>query len=534
MKHLHALQCCSAALLFCATALPPVSAQHHGSTVQAGLGEVHFEVSCTEAAQREFDLAMAYYYSFAWSLIDEPLDRTLAADPGCGMAHWARALALLDNPFVWPANVPPTRLAEGPALLESARRAGLATDRERLYVEALGAFFRDAAQTPHRERALALERALETVAARHPEDTNAAILHALVLSANFDPRDKAYTNQMRAAAILEPIFEMQPQHPGVAHFLIHSYDYPPIAHMGTDAARRYGKIAPASPHALHMPSHIFTRVGAWQESIESNRASAAADRAQGWNSMHAYDYMTYAHLQLAQDDEARAVLAEARAIAEPTDNFAAAYAYSAMPARLALERGDWSQAAALELVPARDGYPWDKYPHAEAVNAFARGLGAAVLGDGAAVQVELERLSQLRDRAVELKLAYWVEQIEIQAEVVRGAAATGEGRVEEGLAGLAAAADREDATEKHVVTPGPILPAREVLAVMLLQQHRTGDALREFEAVLAKEPGRLRAALGAAVAAERSGDTDRARRYRLQVQELTGTTDALDGLLGLG
>lgn len=495
------------------------------------LGTVHFKVSCNAQAQSEFDLAMAYFHSFAWEQIKAPLDRALAADPACGMTYWARALASLDNPFAWPGNVSGKTLTDGAALLEQARQAGLATQRERDYVDALMAFFQDADKLNHRTRALALESRLEKVAAGYPEDSEATILHSLVLSANYDPTDKQYGNQLRAARQLEPVFAKQPEHPGAAHYLIHSYDYPPLAAQGVRAAQRYSQIAPAASHAQHMPSHIFTRVGAWNESVSANTLSAKVDSASGPNTLHAYDYMVYAHLQMGQDRAAQAVGERAIAIAKRPDNFAAAYAYASIPARLVLERGDWSSAAKLPLTPAADAYPWVKYPQAQASNAYARALGAAAQRDSAATETELARLAQLRDAATELKIGYWAEQIGIQIDAVRGFAAFKSGQVEAGIAGLRKAADREDASEKHAVTPGPLLPARELLAATLLERGDASGALREFESVLRKEPNRLRAMAGAGLAAEGAGDSDKARAYADRVARQTEKTDA--GIPGL-
>ena len=498
----------------------------HDAGGSAGkLGTVHFKVECNAQAQKEFDLAAAYYHSFAWEQIKAPLDRALQADPTCGMVHWLRALASLDNPFVWPGNVSAKTLAEGAHHLQQARTAGLKTQRERDYVDALATFFQDADKLNHRTRAQALENALSQVAARYPEDTEATILYSLVLSANFDPADKQYRNQLKAAQLLEPVFARQPEHPGVAHYLIHSYDYPPLAQQGLSAAQRYSKIAPAASHAQHMPSHIFTRVGAWKESVAANEASARADTASGGNTLHAYDYMVYAHLQLGQEQAARNIAQKAQALPKPPDTFAAAYAYGAILPRLALERGDWAAAARVPLVPAPGSYPWDKYPQAEASNAYARALGAAALREKDAVEAELARLERLRARASELKLAYWVDQIGIQSDVVRGFAAFRAGQQDAGLAQLRQAADREDASEKHVVTPGPLLPARELLATALLEKGDAATALREFEAVLRKEPNRLRAMAGAALAAERSGQAQAARDYAQKLSTQTADTD---------
>jgi len=280
-----------------------------------------------------------------------------------------------------------------------------------------------------------------------------------------------------------------------------------------------------------MPSHIFTRVGAWNESVTANTVSAKSDTAVGFNTLHAYDYMTYAHLQMGQDRAAQAVSDKAVAIAKRPDHFAAAYAYAAIPARLVLERGDWAGAARLPLTPAADAYPWAKYPQAEASNAYARALGSAALRDGAATEAELARLVRLRDAAADLKLGYWVEQINIQIDVVRGFAAFKTGQKEAGIAALRKASDREDASEKHVVTPGPLLPARELLAATLLDSGDGAGALIEFEAVLRKEPNRLRAMAGAGVAAERSGEKAKARDYADRISRQTAQADV--GIPGL-
>jgi hypothetical protein len=512
-------------LLVLAATLPTVAQSPAGGP--ARLGKVTFPVSCNKAAQKEFEVAMAYYHSFAWPQLKASLDRVLQADPACGMAHWGRALAFLDNPFVWPGSLTPTVLADGQAAIDAARAAGLKTPRERDYVDALAVFFKDADKLNHRTRATALEAAMQAVATRYPEDTEATILHALVLSANFDPADKKYTNQLRAAKTLEPIFTKQPQHPGIAHYLIHSYDYPPLAQQGLDAARRYATIAPDAPHAQHMPSHIFTRVGYWKDSVESNRQSARIDADRTANSPHAYDYMVYAQLQLAQDKAAADVLSHAVRVATKPDHLAGAYAYAAMPARLALERGLWADAAKLTLEPAAEAYPWKKYPQAEAINAFARGIGAALSGNAAAAGAEVTRLQALRDTATERKITYWAEQIDVQAEVVRGLASYAAGKKEEGLAMLRTAADREGATEKHVVTPGLIVPAREVLALVLLQGAKAAEALREYETVLTKEPNRFRAFAGAMQAAERAGDAKKAAFFAERVLEQTASADTV-------
>jgi hypothetical protein len=495
---------------------------HEGHGAQARLGKVNFPVSCNAEAQREFNVAVAYYHSFAWPQIREPLERVLKADPSCGMAHWLRTLAALDNPFIWPGIISPATLNSGPELLETARRTGLKSQRERDYVDALAAFFKDHDRLDHRTRAKALETAMEQVMQRYPEDKEAAILYALVLSANFNPADKQYTNQLKAAKILEPIFKAQPDHPGVAHYLIHSYDYPPIAKHGLDAARRYSKIAPDAAHALHMPSHIFTRVGAWKESIASNRESARVGGDKSFDKWHAYDYMVYAHLQLGQDRAAREVVAESTNNPTRIDHPGSAYAYAAMPARLALERGDWKAAANLALFPSADAFPWKKYTFAEALNAYARGIGAAMSGDAAGARSQATRLEQLRAAT---KLPYWVEEVGIQAEVVQGLALRAEGKGPQALEVLRKAAAREDATEKSAITPGRLVPAREMLAYVELESGDAAVALRDYETVLERDPNRLRAFAGAARAAEKVGDARKAKHYSTRLVELTASAD---------
>jgi hypothetical protein len=307
----------------------------------------------------------------------------------------------------------------------------------------------------------------------------------------------------------------------VAHYLIHSYDYPPIAKHGVDAARRYSKIAPDAAHALHMPSHIFTRVGAWKESIESNRESARAAGDKAFDKWHAYDYMVYAHLQLGQDRAARAVVREALDNPARVDHPATAYAYAAMPARLAIERAAWKEAATLPLFSA-DSFPWKKYPFTEAINAYARGIGAAMSGDVAAARAQADRLQALRGA---MKVPYWVEEIGIQADMVRGLALCAEGNRPACMSALSAAAAREDATEKHAITPGRLVPAREMLAYVTLDAGNAAGALREFETVLERDPNRLRAFAGAARAAEASGDKKKAAQYAARVVELTASAD---------
>jgi tetratricopeptide (TPR) repeat protein len=350
---------------------------------------------------------------------------------------------------------------------------------------------------------------MAALAQRYPQDDEAQIYYALALDVAASPADKTYANQLKAAAILEGIFQRQPQHPGVAHYLIHSYDYPPIADKGLDAATRYSKIAPTAPHAQHMPSHIFTRVGYWKESIAANSASvsaAKADKEYG-DQLHGQDYMVYAYLQLAQDKNARAVIDEmAAGTAVNPDLPGASFALAASPARYAMERGDWSGAAALEVRPS-------KFLHVMAITHFARAVGAARSGKPDAAKADIAKLAELRDKLREAKDAYWAEQVDIQWQTAHAWLLYAQGKYDEALAAMAAAAAAEDKTEKSPVTPGPIVPARELYGAMLLERGKAKDALAAFEATLKKEPHRLGATLGAAKAAEQAGDAGLARQY---------------------
>ncbi|MBI2466740.1 MAG: hypothetical protein HYV62_02805 [Candidatus Rokubacteria bacterium] len=491
------------------------------ATAQEKLGKVHFATSCSPAVQPEFNRAVALLHSFWHDAAIKAFTAVAQADPGCAMAHWGIAMAVLGNPFAWPPA--PKTLQDGGTVVERAKAAGARTQRERDYIAALEVFYKDADKIDHRTRAVGYEKAMEQLAARYPDDREAAVFYALALNATALPTDKTYAQQLKAATILERVFAEQPEHPGVAHYLIHSYDYPPIAQKGLDAARRYATIAPSAPHAQHMPSHIFTRRGHWQQSIDSNRTSAAAAKDH-FNQLHAMDYLAYAHLQLGQDREARRVLEDTRAIQRVNvEHFVAAYALAAIPSRYTLERGQWAEAAALTFQPVE--FPWTRFPQSEAVLVFARGLGAARSGNAAAARKDADRLETLRDALATAKLGYWVEQVEIQRQVVLAWAARAEGKNDEALRLLRAAADREDATEKHPVTPGPIVPGRELLGELLLELARPAEALRELEASQAKEPNRFRGYYGAARAAELAGQHAKAKAYYEQLVALAKTAD---------
>ena len=498
------------------------------------LGTVRFATSCAPAVHAPFNRAVALLHSFHLNAAVGAFTEVAAADPACGMAQWGVAMAWLGNPLAGPPSA--RGLKEGWAAVEKAKAAGAKTPREQEYIAAIETFYKDADKVDHRTRALAYEKAMEQIAARYPADREAAVFYALALNITLDPNDKTYANQLKAAAILEKVFAEQPNHPGVAHYLIHSYDFPPIAAKGLPAAKRYASIAPSAPHALHMPSHIFTRVGSWQESIETNRASAksAADTLaasgsqtglRSYEGLHAYDYMMYAYLQLGRDRDARTLVEEVTTTRKlNVDHFAGAFALAAIPARYALERGQWADAATLTPMPA--DLAWNRFPQAESIVWFARGLGAARSGDPTRAREDLARIETLRDTMTAAKSLYWAHQSEVQRLAVAAWIARAEGRNEEAVSLMRAAAEAEDGTEKHPVTPGSIKPARELLGEMLIEVGQPGNALKEFEASHRVEPNRFQGLYGAARAAELAGDTAKARAYYGRLVTLGKEADA--------
>jgi tetratricopeptide (TPR) repeat protein len=480
-----------------------------GTDTKEQLGNVKFPVSCAPAVQPKFDRAMALYHSFDWPRGKQAFAEVAQLDSRCAMAHWGLAMIASDNPFGWPVSL---KLKEGAEAIGKAKEIGAATPRERDYIEALAALYAEFERTPHRPRALAYEQAMEQLAVKYPQDIEAKILSALAVSANHDLNDKTYARPLKAAALLEPLFKSYPDHPGVAHYLIHSYDYPPIASKGLDAAKRYSRVAPSASHAQHMPSHILTRVGFWRESVASNQESVRVAGENKSNRLHGLDYMAYAYLQLGEDAKADKVYADALATGPASNRgFAEPFALAALPSRLALEPGRWAQAARLELTPLVTAEDWGRFPQAESVLVFSRGLGAARNGNPAEARRQVERLRALHATLTERKLGYWAEQTEVQAKIVTAWALKAEGKDADALAAMRAAADHEDSTEKHAVVPGPIMPARELLADMLMETGKPAEALPQYEASLAKEPNRFRGLAGAGLAAERSGDKARAR-----------------------
>jgi len=484
------------------------------------LGSVHFETSCAPAVEKRFDRAMALLHSFWANDAIREFNRVLQEDPGCAMAHWGIAVALQQNPLT---AQPPTPQAAKDALaaLEKARAIGPKTQRERDYLAAIEIIYKDLDKTDLRTRRLAYEKAMEGLARRYPDDREAETFYALSLQMTVQLTDKTYANQLKSAAILERLAKDQPEHPGIVHYLVHAYDYPAIADRGLPAARLYARIAPNHPHALHMPSHIYTRLGMWQDSIEMNRRSAAAAKAEGngQEQAHAMDYLVHAYLQLGQDGNAKRVVSEIGSIAGVNPNvFIGPYGMAAMPARYVLERRAWNEATALQPRPTKFLFP-------DAITYFARGLGFARTGDITAATADAAQLGKIREELAAQGNTYWSNQTEVQQLAVAGWIAMARGNREAASKYMRGAADLEDSMEKHIVTPSPVVPARELLGDMLLELDQPADALRAFESSAQREPNRLRGLYGAATAAARTGDRDKAKRYYAKLVELTATSD---------
>jgi len=504
--------------------------EQHKHEMGEKLGRVNFTVSCNGAAQQQFNRAVALLHSFWYEEAQRAFVEVTRTDPKCGVGYWGIAMS-----FYHPVWSPPVtaELQNGSAAVQKAILVGARTQREKDYIAAIEIFYKDSEQLDHRTRALAYEKAMEQLYLRYPEDHEASVFYALALLGTAVPTDKTFANQKRAGEILNRVLLSEPDHPGVAHYLIHSFDYPPLAPLALAAARSYAKIAPSSPHALHMPSHIFTRLGLWQESITSNIASAAAANnytarmhpgATSFDQLHAMDYLAYAYLQTAQDAKAKAIVEALSPMSKvDADAVAAAYAFAAIPARYAIERHRWSDAAALKVHPA--GFPWDRFSYAEAIVYFARSLGASRSGDTARASEDIARLNSIQRSLAATKENYWATQVEIQRRAAAAWLAHAEGKQEEALQLMRSAAELEDSTEKHPVTPGPIMPARELLGDLLLELRQPSQALKEFEASLLVSPNRFNGLYGAARAAELSGDREKAGNFYTKLAALGERSD---------
>jgi tetratricopeptide (TPR) repeat protein len=481
------------------------------------LGKVRFPTTCTAAVRPHFERAVAMLHSFWFDEAHRTFQQVATDDSTCAMAHWGVAMTLLGNPLLGQP-LPAPRLASA---LAAAERAGAlsaqVSPRERAYIDAALALYRDVG-TDRRPRLSAYEAAMQRLREQYPDDAEAAIFYAIAMVANAPASDLTFARQKEAAGILTPLFARQPDHPGLAHYIIHAFDSPQLAGNGLAAARRYADIAPSAPHALHMPSHIFTRLGYWDESIATNRRSAAAEPDSN-AAVHPMDYTVYAYLQQGRDQEARKVVD--RAVQNP-DRFyggITGYNFAAMPARYALERGRWAEAAQLRA-------PAATAPFIEAVTRFARAIGAARSAQPGQAREEVARLDSLRDSLKRSGDAYWATVVEAQRLAAASWTARASGDDTTAVRLARSAAELEETVEKHPVTPGPLLPARELEGDLLLDLGRYVDALRSYERTLQREPNRARALAGAARAAQLAKNTDAARKHYAALAKLMDRADA--------
>jgi tetratricopeptide (TPR) repeat protein len=480
-------------------------------------GTVAFATSCPDEAT-DFNLALALLHSFEYDEAEKVFARIIAKNPDCAMAYWGVAMSNFH-----PLWMPPTGPELQKGLRAVARAESLApkSSREAGYIAAIAAFYRDWDRVDHRTRCVRFEQAMAKLAAGQPTDKEATVFYALALTAAADPADTTLGKQKRAGAMLQALYPGQPDHPGIVHYIIHAYDAPQLATLALPAARKYAALAPSSAHALHMPSHIFTRLGLWQECIGSNLASVASARCYAeaaglkghWDEeLHGLDYLTYAYLQAGDNPRARQQWEYLKTIKEVSPvNFKVAYAYAAIPARYVLENGFWQQAAQLPLEPA--GFPWQNYPWQAAIVHFTRLLGAVHLDQLPAARAELKTLHRLHAQLLGEKDAYKAGQVLVQLTAGRAWIAFKEGKKAEARRLMEEAASLEDRTEKHPVTPAEVLPARELLAHLLLQLHQPGPALAAYEASLRKHPNRFNALYGAGQAARQAGDFAKAATF---------------------
>ncbi len=536
MKRIRSIVAILSSALFCYIA--PLEAQEmhpHRHDRSEKLGLVQFNVSCNQKARKQFNHAVAWLHSFEYEEAEKAFTEVTVMDQECAMGYWG--IAMSNYHPLW---APPTaaELKKGWSAVQKAKAARAGTPREQAYIAAMETFYKDFDKLDHRERAFAYSDAMKQVHRLNPSDHEAGVFYALSLIATgmMSP-DKSYTREKEAARILNRILAREPQHPGVAHYLIHSYDYPALAQLALPAARSYAKIAPASAHAQHMPSHIFIRLGLWQEAISSNLDAEAAAKAfavrnqisGAWDEqLHAMDYLAYAYLQRAQDTRAAEVLDELRRMqkVEPP-TFKVAYAYTAIPPRYALERRQWKEAANVAVPTGELGeFLLNRFPWAKGHLHFARAIGAARSGDTVAARREVDELSAIRQKLIEVKGDYdWARQADIQRLTASAWVEYAEGKHEESLKLARTAADLDDATEKHPVTPGSILPARELLGELLLELKQPVAALQEFERSFRSTPNRFNGLYGAARAARLAGNQKSAKTYYQKLLALTSPSD---------
>lgn len=485
-------------------------------------GDVQFETSCKE--KELFNLAVKLLHSFEYDEAEKVFAEIIDKEPGAAMAYWGIAMCSFH-----PLWTPPTEpeLRKGAKASELAQSINSKTKREGLYIDAIASFYKDWDKIDHRSRCLEFEKGMEKIYREYPDDMEAAVFYALSLDASADPADKTFAKQKKAGAILNGLYSGHPNHPGIVHYIIHTYDYPELAQMALPAAKRYAAVAPSSAHALHMPSHIFTRLGLWDECIQSNNASVSSAQCYAglagikghWDEeLHGLDYLVYAHLQKGENDSAQKLLQYVNDIheVEPV-NFKVAYAFASIPSRFVIENKLWKEASMLAL---RANFPWKKFPWQEGIVHFAKGLGFAHTNKIKDAHNELKELNMLYDTLVTQKDSYKANQLQIQMNALAAWIKLKEGNKEDALRLMNEAAGMEDKTEKHPVTPCEVIPARELLADMLMELQQWNKALVAYEQDLVKHPNRLNGIRGAALAAEKSGQHQKADTYRKQLSHV--------------
>ena len=490
-------------ILWVAFPVQSIAQETHSHSAPEKLGAVSFPISCAPEVQQDFNRAVALLHSFVYAAAENAFEDVAKQDSRCAMAHWGIAMTYFRQ--LWEPAILPGTISSAQKEIERAQEIGTSSERESALINALALLYKDASTVPYRTRALNYEHAMGELASAYKNDVEAQVFYALALLANAPSSDKTHEKQKQAAAILEPLDRAYPQHPGIPHYLIHAYDNAELAPQGLAAAKAYSEIAPSAPHALHMPSHIFTRLGLWGDSIASNLAArdAAQKQRDTGEELHAMDYLVYAYLQNGQDSEAAQVIQQLKAIAVGNSaDFKVSYASTAMPVRYAVERGQWAEATTI-VTPA------DAPPQIAAIGVWARGLGLSRSGHLSAaqadeVQVDIDRLRRIEQQLRASGSDYWATQVDILLREVMAWSAQARGKPEEAVALMREAADGEDSTEKLPVTPGPILPAREQLGDLLLEQNHPAQASKEFATAIANAPGRRGALQGAARAAELS------------------------------
>jgi predicted Zn-dependent protease len=520
-----------ARVLFASALIAPLS-QVAALANEERLGEVDFPISCSPAAQQQFNRAVAMQHSFFFPETVKAFSAIAEKEPSCAMAYWGIAISQRPNPLVGP--FPGDVLKRGWEAIEKARAASQKTGREIAWIEALAAYYQDYATVPQQRRTANYEAAMARLWARDPDDAEAAIFYALALNEAADPADKTYAKQLKAADILEKLESKYPNHPGIAHYIIHSYDYPELAMRGVLAAARCARLAPSAPHALHMPSHIYSTLGMWQEVISSDRAAdeetiaytaridpqAAADPAKNPGRYHFLDFLTNGYLQLGQDQQAKRIVDARNSVAEYPAGFrySGHTAFAVIPVRYAFERADWVEAAALAI-------PKTPFAQAEAIAWFGRAIGAARSGDLTKAKEAIDQLRVLKDRLAKANDAYWTGQVAIQEQAAGAWLALAEDRKGDAIAAMRQAADLEDRSGKHVAMENRLSPIRELLGELLLEANEPAQALKEFETSLRNNPNRYRSFAGAAKAAERAGDRAQAKSYYEKLVALAAQAD---------